>query len=215
MPDEKPFGLRKEPRQQRARETVRAIVEAAARILAAAGPEQLDTNRIAELAGVSVGSLYQYFPNKESIVARLVELALRDDEAFVQDALAESEDRPVEERLRGLARGIVARQRAQLPLMQQLLPLVPAVQRDQLVRDTLARLRTVTRQFLVESGRLVPELGNDPERLEIALFCVTHSIHVLINTVTLEHPAWLDDPRFVEELARPVIALLTPAHDRG
>ncbi len=60
--------MRKIPRQARSRQTVEAIVEAAARILAAYGWAGFNTNRIAEAAGVSIGSLYQYFPDKQSLV---------------------------------------------------------------------------------------------------------------------------------------------------
>ncbi|MGC1549252.1 MAG: TetR/AcrR family transcriptional regulator [Rhodanobacter sp.] len=56
--------MRKTPRQQRSRAMVDAIVEAAARILARRGWACFTTNEVAEVAGVSVGSLYQYFPNK-------------------------------------------------------------------------------------------------------------------------------------------------------
>ena len=63
----------KPPQQARSRETVRAILEAAARVLSRDGYDGASTNRIAEVAGVSIGSLYQFFPNKESIFAALRE----------------------------------------------------------------------------------------------------------------------------------------------
>ena len=64
---------RKVPTQQRAKETVDAILAAAAHVLAKEGYEGLNTNRVAERAGVSVGSLYQYFPGKEALVLALLE----------------------------------------------------------------------------------------------------------------------------------------------
>jgi len=64
---------RKHPTQARAKETVEAIIGAASQILIQHGYEQTTTARIATRAGVSVGSLYQYFPNKEAIVAALIE----------------------------------------------------------------------------------------------------------------------------------------------
>jgi AcrR family transcriptional regulator len=64
---------RKKPKQKRAQETVRAIIEATAHILEEEGVDQASTNRIAKRAGVSIGSLYQYFPNKESLYAAVVE----------------------------------------------------------------------------------------------------------------------------------------------
>jgi AcrR family transcriptional regulator len=60
--------MRKEPKQERSRETVDAILEATARILARRGWAGLNTNEVAEVAGVSIGSLYQYFPNKLSLI---------------------------------------------------------------------------------------------------------------------------------------------------
>jgi AcrR family transcriptional regulator len=60
---------RKTPRQARSLATVEVILDAAALLLVDEGYEQATTNRIAERAGVSIGSLYQYFPNRESVVA--------------------------------------------------------------------------------------------------------------------------------------------------
>ena len=63
---------KKSPRQARARATYDAILQAAAHILTEGGPTALTTNLVAERAGVSIGSLYQYFPSKEAIVAELI-----------------------------------------------------------------------------------------------------------------------------------------------
>jgi len=60
--------MRKEPRQARSRATVETIVQAATRVLSEEGWAGFSTNRVAELAGVSIGSLYQYFPDKFSLV---------------------------------------------------------------------------------------------------------------------------------------------------
>ena len=61
---------RKISRQARSLATVEVILDAAGLLLVDEGYEQTTTNRIAERAGVSIGSLYQYFPNRESVVAR-------------------------------------------------------------------------------------------------------------------------------------------------
>ncbi len=78
---------RKTPKQERSKETVEAIFGAVTHILNKEGSEHLNTNRIAEVAGVSVGSLYQYFKNKESIyegiLLRLVENNLKNLEANI------------------------------------------------------------------------------------------------------------------------------------
>ena len=78
---------RKTPRQARSLETVKAIVEAAARILEGEGADGFSTNAVAVRAGVSIGSLYQYFPDKEallgSLITRETSLLLEDAEAAV------------------------------------------------------------------------------------------------------------------------------------
>ncbi|MCM3754869.1 TetR family transcriptional regulator, partial [Bacillus licheniformis] len=68
-----PLSPRKAPRQRRSVATVDAIVEAAARILERDGFDGYTTNAVAALAGVSIGSLYQYFPNRDALTAALVE----------------------------------------------------------------------------------------------------------------------------------------------
>jgi AcrR family transcriptional regulator len=65
------ISARKHPRQARSTQLVAAILEAAARVLARDGAHRFTTARVAEAAGISVGSLYQYFPNKEAILFRL------------------------------------------------------------------------------------------------------------------------------------------------
>ena len=64
---QRPYAMRKLPKQRRAALTVDAILEAAARILVETGYATASTNRIAERAGVGIGSLYEYFPGKEAI----------------------------------------------------------------------------------------------------------------------------------------------------
>ncbi|WP_321782479.1 TetR/AcrR family transcriptional regulator [Paraburkholderia sp. J94] len=68
-----PLDARKQPKQRRSAATVDAILEAAARILETRGPGGYTTNAIAERAGVSVGSLYQYFPNRDALTAALID----------------------------------------------------------------------------------------------------------------------------------------------
>jgi AcrR family transcriptional regulator len=63
--------VRKSPRQSRSREKVLDILGAAKQLLATEGLERLTTNRIAKIAGMSIGSLYQYFPNKQAIIHQL------------------------------------------------------------------------------------------------------------------------------------------------
>jgi AcrR family transcriptional regulator len=79
---------RKSPRQRRAVETRDRIVDAAARIFGEHGYAHGTTNRIAEEAGISVGSLYQYFPNKDAILVCLAERHVADGTDLVLGRLA-------------------------------------------------------------------------------------------------------------------------------
>ena len=67
------ISLRKTPRQLRSLATVAIILQAAARVLSRQSLAGFNTNRVAEVAGVSVGSLYQYFPNKAALVTALID----------------------------------------------------------------------------------------------------------------------------------------------
>src|SRR3954469_21497877 len=79
---------RKKPRQQRATVTVDTIFEATIQVLLAHGFDKASTIRIAERAGVSVGTLYQYFPNKRALLAALVHRHVSD---VVTETIAASE----------------------------------------------------------------------------------------------------------------------------
>lgn len=82
---------RKQPRQRRSRATVDAIVEAAARVFSAVGYAAGSTNRIAEKAGVAIGSLYEYFPNKAAILVAVAERHLDGMTADVEGTLPDVE----------------------------------------------------------------------------------------------------------------------------
>jgi len=87
VPDWQPRRL---PRQARSRASVDAILEGAARILERDGYEALTTNRIATEAGVGIGTLYDFFPNREAIVLALAARRLERLADEVQEGLAEA-----------------------------------------------------------------------------------------------------------------------------
>jgi AcrR family transcriptional regulator len=100
-------GRRRSAVQQRAKETVEAIVRATAQILARDGAARLTTNRVAERAGVSIGTLYQYFPHRDALVA---EVRRRYDAAFRDRLLAVAGGvaaRPLGEAVPELVRALV------------------------------------------------------------------------------------------------------------
>lgn len=170
------------------------MLDATAHILAAGEP--LNTNRIAEVAGVSIGSLYQYFPSKESLVAALVERMLADDLAWMKTALEEG---PVYSQLPRVIREVCARQASQAAVMAAVLPLLPVVERDTTARIVFDQLVEVLGERLRDEPGLRPELSK-AERLDQAVFVVTRSLRWSLNEAAISHPHWLDDPGFHDEL---------------
>lgn len=95
------ISSRKQPKQARSSELVSAILEAAVQVLAKEGAQRFTTARVAEKAGVSVGSLYQYFPNKAAILFRLQSDEWRQTMDVLKKTLADT-GKPPPERLRRL-----------------------------------------------------------------------------------------------------------------
>src|SRR6202035_3536546 len=100
------MSSRKQPHQARSSELVATILEAAVQVLAKEGAQRFTTARVAEKAGVSVGSLYQYFPNKAAILFRLQSDEWRQTSDLLRGIL-EDVDRPPLERLRALVHAFI------------------------------------------------------------------------------------------------------------
>jgi AcrR family transcriptional regulator len=100
------ISTRKEPKQARSTELVAAILEAAVQVLADVGAQGFTTARVAERAGVSVGSLYQYFPNKAAILFRLQSDEWRQTTQMLARILEDAAMLPLE-RLRELVHAFI------------------------------------------------------------------------------------------------------------
>ena len=113
------FEMRSEPRQRRARSTVAAIKQATLELLAREGLASCTTNRIAEHAGIGVGSLYQYFPNREAILKALYEDVSLDFARAMQNLTLKILDLPIEQAVTRVMRELVVmHERNQLILLQ-------------------------------------------------------------------------------------------------
>jgi AcrR family transcriptional regulator len=148
LPLEKPAQPRKKPRQSRARATVDAILFAAAHILKTEGFAPATTNRIAEKAGVSVGSLYQYFPNKQAIFAALRERYHDWYDECVRAEIERGRGLPLREGMRQAMERIVALNALDPALHEQLAGPVPDHDRAAM-QQFIAEMRT----FLVDHAR--------------------------------------------------------------
>lgn len=135
---------RKSPKQARSAETVEAIVEAAARILEVKGVEGFNTNNVARRAGVSIGSLYQYFPNKHALIAELLHRSVTSLRDGVVQAAHSAQGASLHKGLQLLIRAAVDHQLAR-PMLEKLLDYQEArlpmdTQRRALAEDLQAQL---------------------------------------------------------------------------
>ena len=120
MPDRPPQHRsppRKAPRQARSAETVRVIVEGAARVLERGGLDGFSTNAVAVEAGVSVGSVYQYFPAKDALIGALI---VRETALLIEEAEAAATEAGGEAVLSGLILACIAHQ-LRRPVLARLL----------------------------------------------------------------------------------------------
>lgn len=185
---------RKRPRQTRSKETVETILAATARILVKHGFDGLTTNAVAEAAGVSIGSLYQYFPNKQALVAALIERRLDDKNARTHAELARVGTLPLPEAVRTMIRLTIDNYAAAPELSRVLIEQVPRVGRMARIQELhQGTLRLVA--ALLEARKR--ELAiNDPE---VAAFVLVASIEAIAQRATLFQPSRLTDPVLIEE----------------
>jgi AcrR family transcriptional regulator len=203
---------RKQPTQARARVLVDAIREASLRILREEGAAALNTNRVAEVAGVSIGSLYQYFPNKEAIVSEIFEELLRLEGAEYQEhgqELRESLMRPLPEVLRWLIDRTADRHLRLLELHADFYrEFAPEFDlRDRIGQTELDDFRAQTVEFFTE----VLEREGSRIRVKDLPRAADLGVRVLGATLTevaREDPGLLRDAAFREELVRVLLGYL-------
>jgi AcrR family transcriptional regulator len=179
---------RKNASQERSRATVDALIEATARILVREGFDKASTNRIAEVAGVSVGSLYQYFPSKEALVAAVIDRHSQEVMRTVRGELADAMSQPVELAVRQLVAVAVKAHRVDPRLHRVLAEQIPRVGKLENVETFSREYFALFRNYL-ESHR--DELGVDD--LELASFVCVTSIEALTHNAVLHHSRTLSD----------------------
>lgn len=173
--------------------TVEAILTAAAHILTEHGYDSASTNHIAQRAGVSIGSLYQYFPNKEAIMSALREQHVNEMVAIVESALYQSTHQPLEVALHQLVKACVAAHAINPMLHQVLNEQVPRLSQS----AAEAKIITLLREFL-KQRRDQTQVQN----LELSVFILERSIESLTHAAVLEHPEFLKESQFEAEMTR-------------
>jgi AcrR family transcriptional regulator len=195
---------RKKPQQARAQETVRAILEATVQILDREGLDAATTTRIAEVAGVSIGSLYQYFSHRDAILTALQDREFERTLAMMQRVLAdanlgEAPEKTVAEALRSLAELYMTS-----PGLHRVLAIEGLrVAKAEHVHAFDLRVIDLVRHFLSATDAPIAR-----RNLEAAAFIVYQSVRATMLAYLLERPPGLDAKGLTEELAELVTGYL-------
>lgn len=196
--DSKP---RKEPTQPRSIATVEAVMRATAHILEHEGFDALSTNRVAKKAGVSIGSLYQYFPNKESLVTALAERHSREVLARLTEAFVGLGDASLEESVRILIRGNVDAHTKTAAL-------------HRILSDQVGRPAHVADSVEVHGAamaRAVLDRHRDRLRvkdLSLAAYLLSHAVESVVHAVVLGTRSPASTDAVIDELSTMVIRYL-------
>ena len=190
-------GLKKEPRQGRARKTVQRIIDATAELVLELGVDGITTNKVAERASVNIASLYQYFPNKQALLSALLQHYWNDLSRQLNDVLDQLGDVSVEDSTRLWASIGIAKYRendgllAELMANQSLLASLPEG------REFESRLMEAMRRFLLKQrDRLqVPDLDR-------AIYVAFTACMAVLTKHLLEPIPYYRDEEIVEELAQ-------------
>lgn len=195
---------RKKPRQGRSRFTVDAIIQAAAHILVTDGYATFNTNRVAEVAGVSIGSLYQYFPNKQSLIVALWEDHSNQLREFTIGRLKEVGHLPLRDVMYEMILGSIKAHQIDPDLHRVLSNDVPPLDITHLDKHAKETSLVEFEKFLISK--------KDECRPDVDFNMAVILIHKLVENIT--HAAVIDEPELlykehlVDEVTRMVMAYL-------
>jgi AcrR family transcriptional regulator len=167
MPDEAliAFEPRKTPVQARSTVTVEAISEATIQVLLSQGAERLTTTRVAERAGVSVGTLYQYYPNKRSLLFAVLERHMNDVATKVEAACENACHKPLAEMIREMVEAFVDAKMERADISVALYRVAGDVGGTALVRRVAQRSRKAVGEML----QTAPDVKYPPDKFIVDL----------------------------------------------
>ena len=197
---------RKHASQARSRATVDALIEATARILVRESFDGVSTNRIADEAGVSIGSLYQYFPSKEALVAAVIDRHHEELMQVARGTLAQVAALPLEQAVRKLVTVAIAAHRVDPKLHRVLAEQIPRTGRLRNVELFNRENYTLFRTYLEGHRDEIRAVD-----LELAAFICVTSIEAVTHRAVLHHPEVLSEQRsgaLVEEATRLLVRYL-------
>lgn len=203
---------RKEPKQQRSQATVGYIVDAARQILHEEGADAVTTRRVSERSGVAVGSLYQYFPNRDAILARLVEEEVRSTSRSIQEYYASVRKLPLAELLSCSIERLVQNERRMMALggdfyrrYAQYYQVAHRTSRERSADVLDAGTLTFDTHRLLQHYK--DEIGDTD--MVLAAYLLARGISAMLSSLLTEHSELLDSPHLSEMLSRMAIAVVT------
>ena len=161
------FEPRKTPVQARASVTVEAISEATIQVLLSHGADRLTTTRVAERAGVSVGTLYQYYPNKQSLLFAVLEDHLDKVSSAVEAACERARHKPLLEMVRVVVESFVNAKMERTDVSTALYQIAADVGGPVLIKRAGRRLRKALEVML----QTAPDTDSPPDRFAIDMLC--------------------------------------------
>jgi AcrR family transcriptional regulator len=206
MPRKRSVNPRKQPQQDRSRLTVEAILEATTHILTQEGYDKANTNRIAERAGISIGSLYQYFPNKESLMAALIEQHSDEIAQLMESKLKDLSNAPLEIAIPALIKAVIAAHAIDPCLHQVLSEEIPRSERSQQVHKADERIGELLRAYLARWNERIRS-----QNLEMTVFILKRTIESLCHSAVIEQPDFVSNNQFEQEVANLVLLYLIGA----
>lgn len=195
--------VRKQPRQQRAKVTVDAILDATAQVLTSVGYDRASTNRIAARAGVSVGTLYQYFPSKEALVAALAQRHCAQMTELLARYMDELAEAPIDVVVRSFVEAMLAVHAHDPQLHSVLTEQIPRVAGLAFVQEL-----NVAAQQLVAAYLRARQPQLLVHNLELASFVLVTAVEAVAHLAVLERPQDLGGAALGDELCALVLRYL-------
>ena len=202
---------RKLPQQERSRIAVEAILEATTRILTEEGYDKANTNRIAERAGVSIGSLYQYFPNKESLMTALMVQHSNEIVELVESKLTDCYNEPVEIVIPEIIKAVIAAHAIDPKLHQVLNEEIPQSERSQQMQKAEGKIVELLRSYLSRWANSPNQRLSEcvsPKNLDMTVFILSRTVESLCHSAVIEYPNFVGDSRFVREISDLLLSYL-------
>ncbi|MEC9442956.1 MAG: TetR/AcrR family transcriptional regulator [Myxococcota bacterium] len=197
--------LLKEPAQERSRQTVQALIEATELILVEDGWDKITTNHVAERAGVSIGTLYQYFANKEALIGLLLEQYIEEQFTELATRLADavSFDMTLQEAVPHIIHAMLEAKMVRPELSRALFTQAPYFGQVELLDAWNSQAEPMVSAALAARASEVRDMDTD-----MAAYILNNAMHGIIHATVLSRPELLDSKELADEICELVLRYL-------